>query len=195
MELITLQMYYWFMNNNVLLVQDEAKRAKEWNGGWWVYNLRSSLGEVWDRPPYKEEEERPKKQAGRSRWLHHDAVSKGTSLWGLSWQPQGKEISASVHRSLTRLYWGPNWGSVMCSVQMSSVTHYSLRLHPWKWLPVWKQWAECTSQAQGRGEEPPVAQGQLLGQLIVISSPWPPPTEIQSLSHDEGCMFKSAGNL
>ena len=44
------------------------------------------------------------------------------------------------------------------------------------WLLLWEQWAECTSQGQGRGEAPLIVWVQLNGQLAVTSSHWPPPT-------------------
>ena len=41
------------------------------------------------------------------------------------------------------------------------------------WLLLWERWAECTSQGQGRGEEPLIVWVQLNAQLAVMASHWP----------------------
>lgn len=51
----------------------------------------------------------------------------------------------------------------MYTIQMVSAICYSLKAAPMKWFLVWEQWLECTFQAQGEGEEPPIAHVQLVG--------------------------------
>ena len=58
----------------------------------------------------------------------------------------------------------------MYTVQTVSTTPYSLRATSLKLLLVWQRWVKHTFQGWGEGEDPLIAQVQLEGQLMVMSS-------------------------
>ena len=62
----------------------------------------------------------------------------------------------------------------MYTVQMISRKHYSLKPVSLKWFLVWKQWAKCTLQGQGRRWGASNTWVQFAGQPVVTFSQWPP---------------------
>ena len=90
-----------------------------------------------NRSPYVEDRDRPKTEAGHLR-LVGGRFNKGTP-----------HLPARILRAFLEALTGFSHIAFSGSQQPVSLS----RLHPWKWLPVWEQWAEGTHQGQGSGEE------------------------------------------
>lgn len=91
------------------------------------------------------------------------------SMWW--WFGCGWTSSLSAHWHLS-VYRRSSWGSGTHTIQRAQY-----QISPGtslKRLPQWAQWAEWTSWGPGRDLRRP---GQLSGQLAILSSPSPPPTD------------------
>lgn len=142
-----------------------------------VEALLPRLGTKWGYPllvcrlaPYMEGKEWPKKEVSHSR-LVRDSCNKqgnlltrlvmGTTRWYISTSTrQNPEVYLEALLGLGHIY-GSRWSQQHIAVS---------RLRPWKWLPLWKRWAEGTLQGQGRKRGAFHCQDQLEGQAAVMSS-------------------------
>ena len=122
---------------------------------------------------------RTKKEAwpGHSR-LVGGSFAKQRNLQDLSWAPKWVDLH-TTHRyfkGLNRVQ--------LCILSWWSQQHMALsRQRSRKWFPLWKWWAECTVQGQGKCEKLLIARIQLKGQPVVTSSWWPTP----NITNKERC--------
>lgn len=107
-------------------------------------------------PPYTEGKERPKNEAGRSRL---GCNTQGSLPARLGCRSRKRSGSLPPLPGILNFYTGLNW------IQLTPIK----AVLPEQGLK--RDWrVESTSQRQGEGEEPPIARGQLTGQLEVMPS-------------------------
>lgn len=87
--------------------------------------LRSLLGEIWKLPIRRGQREWFERQA-ISDGLVAGWISKGTSLWGLSWTPREGWISTPPAR-IFKVLESPYWDSVVDTIQMGLTAHCSAK--------------------------------------------------------------------
>lgn len=145
-----------------------------------VHSLSSWLGEIWNQSWYTESKERQKKEADHSRLVDSRVTKQRNLLRRLVLC--SLKMSRSLHPptrilSLHRGYY--ELGSVMYIVQMVSTTHCSLKAESLKSGSHYGNGGitQIPRSVSGRVMKPRIAQVQLVGQMAVTSSQWPPPTE------------------
>ena len=104
-------------------------------------------------------------------------ISRETCIGGL---PQDKKIPAPAHQTLRGLYVGLGWVQ-SCILSRQSQQPLTLsRLCPWNSSYCGNSGQNIHFKDRGGEEEPLTAQVQLMGQPVVTSSQWPPPTKLNT---------------
>lgn len=118
--------------------------------------------------------ERPKTEAGHSRWAGGRCKKQGHLLrrliLGATRQVDPSPTIRMLDISIEAL-----WISITYTFQGISATFYFLKALSSKLSSLRGNWGQ-DSQDRGEGEEPLVARVQLSGQLAISSSRWPPET-------------------
>lgn len=139
------------------------------------HNLESFLGKIWNWPPYTESKERPEKGRGHSRLIGGKCTKQG-SLQSEFVSGTTRQADLSIYyQNLQSLYRDLNEVQPLSQSRWSHQHIALLRLCSWKGSLYENSGQNIHSEDRGRGEEPPVAQTQLSGQLAVRSSGCHPP--------------------
>ena len=144
--------------------------------------FRSIPGESWNCILYVEGQVSPEKENDHSRLVGRGYKNSGDLLMRLvlgHCTSRSKYLPARI----LNLYRGLNRTHLTIPSRQSLQHIVLLRPPPWKWLPLWEQWTECTFQGQRSGWRASNCQGLVWGSNSMTPQ-WPPPT-ITSVLHKQ----------
>ena len=144
--------------------------------------FRSIPGESWNCLLYVEGQVSPEKENDHSRLVGRGYNNSGDLLMRLV---LGRCTSRSKYlpARILNLYRGLNRPHLTIPSRQSLQHIVLSRPPPWKWLPLWEQWTECTFQGQQSGWRASDCQGLVWGSNSMTPQ-WPPPT-ITSVLHKQ----------